>query len=220
MWIYDLADYRQMFDLSGADLKKQILDFPAGMSSFNAQMTSQGGHVISGDESYALNELAISQKTKSLLTKYEADLAQQQSRLVNPNDVEHIQSQWQYRCQQFLQDYPQGQKAQRYLPMQLPHLPFSDLCFQLALCSDFLFHSQAHNANPKELIMELCRVAHEVRVYPIMTEKGTMPDALGPVMLHLQQHNFGVEVREVPFHQLKGSNAMLRVWATECIVES
>ena len=51
-----------------------------------------------------------------------------------------------------------------------------------------------------------------------MTETGGLSDELGPVMLLLQEHDYGVEVREVPFHQQVGGNAMLRVWSQTCDV--
>ena len=218
MWIYDLADYRQMFDLSARDLLKKILDFPAGMSSFNAQMTVQGHQVISGDELYVLTPPEITQRTKAFFEQDEKNLTKHKELLVNPDEIDNIVQEWRARRQRFLEDYSLEQKAQRYLPMQLPHLPFVDQSFGLALCSDFLFHTQAHSSNPTELIGELCRVAHEVRVFPLMTEQGKMPNTLGPLMLHLQQQSFGVEVREVQYHQLRGGNAMMRIWATECVL--
>ncbi|MCL4261960.1 MAG: hypothetical protein KJ069_02025 [Anaerolineae bacterium] len=39
----------------------------------------------------------------------------------------------------FLQDYEAGKADGRYQPISLPHLPFADGEFGLALCSHFLF---------------------------------------------------------------------------------
>jgi len=44
----------------------------------------------------------------------------------------------------FLADYPQGKRAGRYIPGELPKLPFSDDAFDLALCSHFLFLYSEH----------------------------------------------------------------------------
>lgn len=88
-------------------------------------------------------------------------------------------------------------------------MPFADHQFDLALCSD---------NSSVALIDELCRVATEVRVFPLLDEQGKLAETLGLAMVDLQQKNFGLEIRQVSYHQLKGSNAMLRIWAKECSV--
>ena len=40
-----------------------------------------------------------------------------------------------------------------------------------------------------------------------------------PLMLILQQRNFGVEVKSVNFPQRRNGHAMLRIWAKECEVK-
>jgi ubiquinone/menaquinone biosynthesis C-methylase UbiE len=38
-----------------------------------------------------------------------------------------------------LEDFPEGLKQNRYIPGELPSLPFDEKEFDLALCSHFLF---------------------------------------------------------------------------------
>ena len=70
----------------------------------------------------------------------------------------------------FLDDYAPGRAEGRYLDAGLPSLPFADGAFDLALCSHFLFlYSQQFDAAfHVQSIRELCRVAREVRVFPLL----------------------------------------------------
>ena len=221
-WVYSLLDYRQMFDLSDQDLSKTILDFPGGISSFNAEMTALGHKVVSGDQFYDLNEEDMTKHAHVLFEENEAHFMAHKDALQNNDDetINAILGEWRQSKDHFLQDYLIGKEKGRYQVMELPTLPPMEHHFDLALCSDFLFHTQTPDHFSRiQLVSELCRVAHEVRIYPLMDESGNMMvETLGPVMLDLHKQNFGVEVREVPYMKLKGANAMLRVWAKECAV--
>ena len=76
----------------------------------------------------------------------------------------------------FLDDYPSGKAAGRYIEAALPMLPFSDQAFDLALCSHFLFlySEQCNLTFHIESIRELARVASEVRIFPLL-ELGAQP---------------------------------------------
>ncbi len=221
-WVYSLADYQQMFDLNDADFNKTILDYPGGISSFNAQMHDMNKRVVSGDQLYQLTPPQMDQAVDQIYEANETHLRAHLENLKQQDEasIQNILNTWQQSKNAFLKDYAAGRHEQRYLLMTLPTLPFEFHEFQLALCSDLLFHTQAREGyTPQHLIAELCRVAEEVRVFPLLDEAGQTSDALGPVMLNLQQQNFGVEVREVAYEQHAGGNAMLRVWAKECVVE-
>ena len=93
----------------------------------------------------------------------------------------------------------------------------SDQHFELALCSHQLFSEDDLDYQVKTLF-DLCRVASEVRVFPLLNLKGELTQSLGPVMQAMQENNVGVEVKEVPFEFQKIGNAMLRVWNQSCVV--
>lgn len=221
-WVYSLADYRQMFDLSEHDLAQSILDFPGGISSFNAEMHAFEHKVVSGDDIYDYSPSQMQIHSENILQANKSHLRDHLEVLINQDEnyVEAIFAAWEQSKTMFVQDYELGKLNSRYLPMWLPKLPFKERQFNLALCSDLLFHGHAKNGHtPLELIKELCRVALEVRVFPLLSDKGKISDELGPVMMELHQHNFGVEVRQVPYEQQRGGNAMLRIWTTECVVK-
>ena len=100
----------------------------------------------------------------------------------------------------------------------LPTLPYQAHQFDLALCPDVIFDQAHETAAMTASIRELCRVAFEVRIFPLSNNSGKMPDELGWLMLFLQQNHFGIEVREVSYKALQGSSAMLRVWNQTCAV--
>lgn len=222
-WIYNLEDYRRIFSLSDGDLKRKILDFPGGVSSFNAEMHALDHQVVSGDASYNLAEEEMIDHAKQILAIHENYLHKKHHQLLSDDseaNVQKIIKNWRANMEKFIQDYPRGIKEKRYQVMKLPKLHAEDSKFELALCSDLLFHSQARAGyTPQQLIDELCRIALEVRVFPLLDETGQITPSLGPIMLALNQKNFGVEVREVPYTMRKGGNAMLRIWSRECAIE-
>lgn len=88
--------------------------------------------------------------------------------------------------------------------------------FDLALCENFFALPHLSKEHCYTLLTELCRIASEVRIFPLSDAQGQMPVELGPIMLWLQQQNFGVEVRHVQSKNKKQDNAMLRIWEHEC----
>lgn len=220
-WVYSMADYCQMFDLQESDLSLSLLDFPAGISSFNAQMHQQGYQVCSGDPLYRHSLDKVKSVSQKILEVNRAYLNSHQDILSADLSVDAIFSEWEKRLSLFIEDFELGKKENRYQFMELPKLPFELHEFDIALCSDHLFHSQeAQVENQEALIQELSRVAKEVRVFPLLNANGEVAQTLGEVMLNLQQKDFGVEIREVSYHQMKGGNAMLRIWSTKCEIES
>lgn len=217
-WVHSLDDYRRMFDLRDEDLQRSILDYPASVSSFNAEMHALGNHVISADEHYDLRPLDMSKHVDQIIQQLAVHLEQYADH-IQPEEgqaLEDILVAWDHYAKLFTSDYSMGKMQGRYRKALLPHLPFADFQFDIALCPDLLFRDKT--AVPEQVLTELCRVAHEVRVFPLLDDQGEMSKEMGPAMLALQNKNYGIEVRAVPYKLLKGSNAMLRVWAKSCSI--
>ena len=85
-------------------------------------------------------------------------------------------------------------------------LPFKDGEFNLACCAGVLIEDQTAILN---LIKELLRIAHEVRLFPELLAGENLKQNLVSVLLVLQQQDFGVELH---------ANAMLRIWSKTCVV--
>jgi hypothetical protein len=208
--IYNLDDYRQIFALSEPDLQKKILEYPAGISSVNAELYALGHLIISGDPAYSLSPKEMRDYASKILRENIAATDKScQSALI---------AQWEQSLELFLSDYETGKKQGRYRAMDLP--PFSNVeeTYELLLCTDFLFNPPVSSGTAQELMNELCKLAAEVRIFPLPQDKNAVAAELGPMMLALQQRNFGVEIRAVNYPPCNQASAMLRIWAKECEV--
>jgi hypothetical protein len=85
--------------------------------------------------------------------------------------------------------------------------------FDLALCSHFLFTYSDHLSEEFHLdaILEMCRVAREVRIFPLLKISGEVSPWLQPVIGELVARGYGVERMPVSYEFQKGGNQMLRV---------
>ena len=70
--------------------------------------------------------------------------------------------------------YDLGKSAGRYVAAKLPVLPFPDATFDIALCSHFmlLYSIQPGEAFHRAAIREMCRVASDVRIFPLLALGG------------------------------------------------
>ena len=239
LWGYDRADCRAMFNLSEEDMASKILEYGCGPNILNLQQKkaiqeiSNFSHktdeetnsfedhvVISCDPLFVLDKDTLSSKVRLIF----ADVIESIKKNQIPfdfNSSEGLDALVAERLQgihQFFEDYDLGKMQNRYLGVTDYHLPFSDFYFDFALSAHYLFADlQGQTVDYHlEVIRELARVAKEVRLFPLIDSNGDTSQLLGPVLLGLQQENYGVEVKEVNFHLHKAGNAMLRIWAQQC----
>jgi len=113
----------------------------------------------------------------------------------------------------FLADYDHGKRDGRYRPESLPSLSFSDGQFSLALCSHFLFlySNQLDLEFHIESIREMCRVAKEVRVFPLLQLGASPSPHLPAVVDHFEYVGYEADVVPVPYEFQRGGNQMLRI---------
>ena len=113
----------------------------------------------------------------------------------------------------FLSDYRRGRAQGRYLAATLPALSFGRQQFDLALCSHFLFlyTDQLSRAFHRRAVKELCRVAKEVRVFPLLNLGRNVSPYVEDVVQDARQAGLGVEIRRVPYEFQRGGNEMLRI---------
>jgi hypothetical protein len=117
----------------------------------------------------------------------------------------------------FLDDYESGKSEGRYLAAGLPDLPFENQAFDLALSAHFLFlytdqlPLDFHRAG----LLELCRVAREVRIFPLLDVNGVRSRHLEPILDELESGGLDAEIRKVPYEFQRGGNQMLSIRARE-----
>jgi SAM-dependent methyltransferase len=223
LWGYSLQDYREMFALKDQDLQGVILDCYSGPASFNAELTTQGGRVVSVDPLFALLPGDMKKDVEKTFAAMFSNMKVHQERFLwdKISSLEEYAKIHRKNIQKFLDDYPQGFQVKRYQFYSLPHLPFSHFHFDIALCSHTLF---SYAPDPSldfhvEAIANLCDVAKEVRIFPLLDSLGVIPDLVAPITKVLSERNFGFEIHAVPYPLQKSGNAMLRICLQACEVK-
>jgi hypothetical protein len=208
-------DYRDMFALSAADLSRKILGCGDGPASFNAEATRAGQEIISIDPLYTYDAADIAERIDET---FEENWVQVQRNSANFTWTRHkTLADWKAArraaMDAFLIDYEEGKAQGRYLEGGLPRLPFADLSFDLALSSHFLFLYSAHLDEDFHVngILELLRVAREVRIFPLVDLNARRSIHLEAVARALEGEGFLREEVETAYEVQRGASAMLRI---------
>ncbi len=214
-WGRSFNEYQAMFSLSATDLKQNILGCGDGPASFNAELTEAGGKIISVDPIYQFNSQQIRSRIEQVYPEVISQVAKNVDDFVwetiaNVEELGHVRMK---AMDVFLKDYTQGRLSGRYIETSLPDLPFKNAEFELALCSHYLFLYSEHIDQTQHIlsIKELCRVAKEVRIYPLLGLDGKQSKHLQPVILSLKNSGFDVLLQTVDYQFQKGATEMLRV---------
>ena len=214
-WGRSFDEYRRMFLLLDDDLEKPILGCGDGPAAFNSHATLHGAKVVSCDPIYAFSAKQIDKRIAEVYpgllqkTRDHADDFVWQA-IHTPEELGAVRM---HAMRAFLHDFPQGKREGRYVAAQLPTLPFEDDAFGLALCSHYLFLYSAHadEAAHAAGMLEMLRVAREIRVFPLLTLDGVVSPHLQPVMGCLAKQGLEVTIIKVPYEFQRGGNQMLRV---------
>jgi hypothetical protein len=185
-----------MSSLAGADMAGRILgcgDRPAG---FKAEATKRGAQVVSCDPIYAFSKVDIESRIAATdeLVINQARRNQNECVWQAIASVEELGKVHMGEMQAFMDAYPAALVEGWYMNSELPSLPVSDGHFDLAPCSHllFLYSQQLDEAFHHSSLLELCRVAKEVRVFPLLAFGG----AISP---HLET---SVELLRTPGHKV------------------
>jgi hypothetical protein len=119
--------------------------------------------------------------------------------------------------EEFLADYPCGKAEGRYVPAELPTLPFAESSFDLALCSHllFLYSIQLGEVFHRDAIRELCRIAREVRIFPLLALGGRQSPYVDLTVAELRAEGREVSIESVPYEFQRGGNQMMRIRTRE-----
>jgi hypothetical protein len=204
-----------MFALSDSDLRVRILGCADGPASFNAEATRLGGHVVSCDPLYRWNATDIRERIMAT-----SEDVLEQTRL-NANEfvwdmirsVEELRRLRMGAMETFLKDYDDGLRKSRYVAAALPTLPFADQSFDVAICSHFLFLYTSHltEAFHESAVLELIRVATEVRIFPLLALGGKPSACVPKTVDYLRGCGCEVSIEKVPYEFQRGGDRMMRI---------
>lgn len=214
-WGRSFAEYAAMFALAPSDLAGRILGCADGPASFNAELSARGGRVVSADPLYVFTPARIGRRIDDTYKVVMEQLRRNADAYVwetfrSPGELGAARL---HAMRRFLDDLPAGARAGRYVAAALPRLPFADSAFDLALCSHYLFLYSAcvdfetHFA----AIGEMCRVAAEVRIFPLLDLAGAPSLHVEPVRAALEKRGFAVSIERVPYEFQRGGNHLMRV---------
>lgn len=209
-WGRRLWEYRSMFDLSDADLNRSILGVADGPASFNAELTTLGGRVVSCDPIYAFSAPDIRRRFEETEPRIRRRVEEHPDhyawkQIPTLDDLlKHRHS----ALDLFLSDFVRPEARGRYLAAELPRLPFEDKAFDLCLCSHLLFtyHEHLNVQFHMAAVAEMLRVAREVRLYPLIGLDGVRAPGVDSILRQFNAH----EVPS-PYEHQRGATHHLRV---------
>ena len=214
-WGRSYDEYVSMFSLSKQDLNLHILGCADGPSSFNSGLTKRGGQIVSVDPLYKHTKEQIAQRIKVTQSEVLDQTRQNENEFVwsTIRSIEELGRIRMSAMEEFLGDYEEGLQEGRYIPESLPALSFVDKQFQLALCSHFLFLYSEHLNLDFHItsVHEMCRVAHEVRIFPLL-KLGSQPSQyVESVIKNMEEMGYSAEIVRVEYEFQRGGNKMLRL---------
>jgi len=221
-WGRSYDEYVAMFALTENDLRKSILGCGDGPVSFNTELTRRGGKIISVDPIYQFSERDIRSQIDSTFHEVMSQTRKNSSEFVwkhikNTEELGRIRM---LAMEKFLEDYINEKK--RYIACELPSLPFKDKEFDIALCSHllFLYSEQLSYKFHIESIKELCRVASEVRIFPLLELGAKKSRHLDKVISILHEEAWNFDIKEVSYEFQKDGNQMLVIKANSKIFKN
>ncbi|HTC65168.1 MAG TPA: class I SAM-dependent methyltransferase [Candidatus Saccharimonadales bacterium] len=222
-WGRSFNEYQRMFDLSKEDLDRKILGCADGPASFNAAMFRNGHRVVSCDPLYQFSRDQIKSRIDAVYDQVIGQTKLNKEKfnwnlIASPDELGRIRLE---AMADFLGDYEQGKLDSRYIAAELPDLPFESQSFDMALCSHFLFlYSESLSFDfHRRAFDELCRVAREVRVFPLLTYNAEPCSFVGPIVDHLKMAGHKVSVERVPYEFQRNGNMAMRIIPTPRIGE-
>ncbi len=210
-----LREYELMFALNDEDKQRKILGCGDGPASFNAEWTARGGSVVSIDPIYEFSGAEIKSRFDAVIDEVMAgvDATSDRWRWGFQQDVAGLRNNRVTAMERFVADYETGKNEGRYQVGALPTLVFPDQKFDLAFCSHLLF-LYAHLLSTEfhlAALKELCRVATEVRVFPLVDMVGNPSSHLDAVRQALARESIATAIETVDYEFQKSGNQMLRV---------
>jgi len=214
-WGRSFDEYTRMFSLNVNE--ERILGCGDGPASFNATMHRMGNYMVSVDPLYSFSSTEIRERIQEVYPTIIEQLLANQSAYVwtmirSPQDLGRLRMEI---MEEFLEDFELGKSEGRYLHHELPELPFEAGQFDLALCSHLLFTYSERLSREFhcQAMLEMCRVAKEVRVFPLLNQDGQPSLHLDPVCRCLKENGYYFKIEPVDYEFQRGSNRMLRIRA-------
>ena len=214
-WGRSFDEYRRMFTLTDVDLGLSIVGCGDGPASFNAEATRHGAKIVSFDPIYRWDTAELRDRIEATSDEILKETRNNTEEFIwdSIRSVEELGQIRMAAMQDFLSDYDSGRAQGRYVDAELPTLPVGNASFDLALCSHFLFlyTSQLGEAFHLSAIQEMCRVATEVRIFPLLELGGGRSPFVDSSADDLRASGCHVSIETVQYEFQCGGNQMMRI---------
>jgi len=214
-WGRSMQEYELMFRLSASDLRRRILGCGDGPASFNAGMTQRGVSVVSCDPIYAFSPAQIREQFEAGIEPIMSQVRAHPQNYVwsYHRNADDLLRNRETVMRAFISDYPAGLAQGRYVPAGLPKLPFASDTFDLAVCSHLLFlYSEMLSLEfHLQSILELCRVAIELRIFPITGLDCEPSPYLAPLEKELCRLGLRVDIVKVDYQLQRNGDRMMKI---------
>jgi hypothetical protein len=214
-WGRSFDEYVRMFNLDDEDLNGTILGCADGPAGFNAEMHRRGRWVISCDPIYRFTKQQLNARIEHACVEIVEQTRKNMDNFVwsSIGSIEELCDTRMSAMTQFLEDFDEGKEHGRYIDAELPILPFDDGAFDIALCSHllFLYSDRLSLEFHRKSIQQLCRVADDVRIFPLIDLDLRPSPHVQPIVSCLKEDGFTVSIERVGYEFQRGGNEMLRI---------
>jgi hypothetical protein len=215
-WGRSFDEYQRMFAWTDADRHARVLGCADGPASFNADATRRGMRVTSCDPLYRCDARQIRERIAATFDRIVDETRRNAGEFVWTGVIPSVDALACVRTAAmdlFLEDYDAGRREGRYVDGELPSLPFADGAFDLALSSHFLFLYTKQLTQDFHIaaVRELRRVAHEVRIFPLLALGGAPSWHAPLVETALRREGFNVSIETVPYEFQRSGDQMMRI---------
>ncbi|OKP95580.1 SAM-dependent methyltransferase [Paenibacillus sp. P46E] len=208
-------EYLRMFDLQREELMgRSILDCPAGACSFTAGANKLGAASVAADIAYDYSAEVLRDKGLRDIDHTVQQLSKVKDSFVW-EEFASVQELQQARTSALtISTLDRQQFGERYVPVELPMLPFADQTFDLTLSAHFLFMYGDRLDYDFHLrtIEELMRVTKsEIRIFPLVDLSCQRYKELERLLCAVKDQGWTAEERLVPYEFQRGADSMLRL---------
>jgi hypothetical protein len=215
-WGRSRKEYELMFSLSADDLARGVLDCGGGPASFTAELSASGLRGVAVDPLYAYSGSEIQNRFENVAQPLMAQVqaSPEDWTWSYHRDPDDLCANRRAALERFLADYNPGLQGGRYIAGELPSLPFGAGSFGIAVCSHllFLYSDLLSEDFHIRAVAELCRVAEEVRIFPLLTLSRKPSPHLAAVQSAVRSQGWESEVVRVNYELQRGGNEMLRIF--------
>lgn len=195
-----LAEYSDMFGPGIGEREGRVVDCSGGAASAVAELCADGGDAIAVDPQYALGPddlraLVLADLDRSIAHSHARDLEfdwDVRGGVVGHETIRRT------AAERMLADLDAA--PERYIAGALPQLPLASDSADLALCSHLLFTyaDRLDLADHVDAIVEMARVAPEVRIYPLVDHAGNpLPELVRSVIARLKKERLSSRIEPV-----------------------